>query len=219
MTGTPHLTSPDFSTLMIEESADLARFLSRLPAADWDAASLCAGWKVRHVVSHMAVGHTMPLGRFLLAVALAGGVVPRASHRLALRFGDSHTPDEILAAFSAGTSGPPRGPAGFVPPAELFIDHLIHHQDIRRPLGQRHQIPADRLTAAFQALPVQGGLLKARQRVRGLTLVADDIGCRFGTGPEVHGPAEALIMCAGGRTAALSDLTGPGRTTLAARLG
>ncbi|HZN19626.1 MAG TPA: maleylpyruvate isomerase family mycothiol-dependent enzyme [Micromonosporaceae bacterium] len=218
MPATTALTRQDYVKLMIEESADLAGFLEGLDDSDWDVDSLCTGWKVRHVISHMAVGHTMPMGKFLAAVLAARGVVPRASYGLAVRFGDTHTPEQILAAFRAGTAGPPQGPARFVAPPELFIDHLIHHQDIRRPLGRPRDIPTHRLVAAVEALPRLNGQLKPKRRVRGLTLVAKDIDRRVGEGPEVYGPAEALVMCAGGRSAALDELDGPGVSTLAARL-
>lgn len=218
MPATTRLTRRDLVQLMIEESADLADFLSGLDDQDWDAATLCAGWKVRHVISHMAVGHTMGMGPFLAAVAAARGSVPRASNTLALGFGDTHSPAEILAAFRTGTAGPPRGPAGFVAPVELFVDHLIHHQDIRRPLGRPREIPRHRLIAALDAVPKITGQLKSKRRVRGLALVAKDVDHRVGDGPEVYGSAEALVMCAGGRPAPLTELDGPGLGTLADRL-
>ncbi|GAA4681481.1 maleylpyruvate isomerase family mycothiol-dependent enzyme [Phytohabitans rumicis] len=218
MTDTIRLTKADYVKLMIEESADLADYLADLAAPDWDAQTLCAGWRVRHVVSHMAVGHTMAMGPFLRTIVASRGV-EQASHRLALRYGDSHSPAEILALFRAGTTDRPRGPAGFVAPAELFIDHLIHHQDIRRPLGHSRVIPAHRLATALDVLPRLGGLLKPRRRVRGLCLVAEDIGRRVGEGAEVRGTAEALIMCAGGRAAPLPELSGPGAAILASRIG
>jgi uncharacterized protein (TIGR03083 family) len=218
MPTTTGLTRADCVKLMIEESADLADFLEGLEPRDWDVDSLCQGWKVRHVVSHMAVGHTMSMGSFLMAVVANRGI-PQASNRLALNFGDARTPQEILSTFRAGTAGPPRGPAGFVTPVELFIDHMIHHQDIRRPLGRPRTIPTQRLVVALDALHRLGGQLRPRRRVRGLCLVAQDINHRVGEGAEVRGNAEALIMAAGGRAAALSDLDGPGVKTLAARLG
>lgn len=211
------LTKGDYVQLMIDESADLADLLGTLEPADWDAETLCQGWKVRHVISHMVVGHTMPTGRYMLALATSGGIA-KNSYRLAVRYGDTHTPAQILSAFRAGTSSRPKGPATFVAPAELFLDHLIHHQDIRRPLGLPREIPADRLGHAFDLVPRLSGILKPNRVVRGLTLVAADLDRRAGSGPEVYGPAEALIMCAGGRGAALADLKGPGVATLAARL-
>jgi uncharacterized protein (TIGR03083 family) len=212
------LTKGDYVQLMIDESADLADLLATLEPADWDADTLCQGWKVRHVISHMVVGHTMPTGRYLLALATSGGIA-KNSNRLALAYGDTHTPAQILSAFRAGTSVPPKGPATFVAPPELFLDHLIHHQDIRRPLGLPREIPTARLAHAFDLVPRLGGILKPNRVVRGLTLVAADLDRRAGTGPEVYGSAEALIMCAGGRGAALADLKGPGVPALAARLG
>lgn len=213
------LTRDEYVQLMIEESADLSEFLAGLDAGDWDADTLCTGWKVRHVISHMAVGHTMPMGRYLGALLASGGALPKTSYRLAMAYGDAHEPREILAAFRAGTAGKPKGPAAFVAPVELFIDHMIHHQDIRRPLGRPRDIPAHRLVAALEALPRLGGILKPNRRVRGLRLVAQDVGRQVGDGAEVYGPAEAIIMCAGGRHAALSDLKGPGVPVLAQRLG
>jgi uncharacterized protein (TIGR03083 family) len=211
-------TRADYIQLMLDESADLAAFLESLDARDWDADSLCTGWKVRHVISHMAVGHTMPMGRYVRAMLAAGGAIPRTSFRLAKEFGDTHGPAEILATFRAGTAGPPRGPARFVAPPELFIDHLIHHQDIRRPLGRPREVPTDRLSVALDVAPAHRRLLKPKRVVRGVQLVAQDLDKRVGTGPEAYGPAEALIMVAGGRRAALNDLKGPGVAILADRI-
>jgi hypothetical protein len=39
----------------------------------------------------------------------------------------------------------------------------------------------------------------------------------YGHGPEVRGPAEALVMMMAGRSAALDDLSGEGKAALAAR--
>jgi hypothetical protein len=50
-------------------------------------------------------------------------------------------------------------------------------------------------------------------------LRATDIDWEHGRGPEVSGSGEALLMAMSGRPAALTDLTGPGQPTLAARLG
>jgi len=38
-----------------------------------------------------------------------------------------------------------------------------------------------------------------------------------GNGPEVRGPAEALVMMMAGRVLALDDLSGEGKTALATR--
>ena len=55
-------------------------------------------------------------------------------------------------------------------------------------------------------------------RAHGLRLVASDAAWRAGSGPEVSGPVEALVMAVTGRPAALCDLTGDGVTHLADRI-
>jgi hypothetical protein len=57
-----------------------------------------------------------------------------------------------------------------------LTDGVIHHQDIRRPLGLPREIPADRLRCALDfgrtARPIG-----AKKRVQGLTLTATDLDC------------------------------------------
>jgi uncharacterized protein (TIGR03083 family) len=98
-----------------------------------------------------------------------------------------------------------------------LVDGLIHHQDIRRALGQPRTIPADRLGRVLGLVP-GNPRLGAGRRLRGLRLRATDIDWTHGRGPEVSGPGEALLMAMAGRPAAVADLAGPGRATLAARL-
>jgi hypothetical protein len=50
-------------------------------------------------------------------------------------------------------------------------------------------------------------------------LVATDLDGGHGSGPAVRGPAEAIRMAMAARTAALADLAGPGRSTLARNIG
>lgn len=60
------------------------------------------------------------------------------------------------------------------------------------------------------APPIRGAL-----RARGVRLVATDLDWSRGSGPEVTGPAEALLMAMAARPCALADLEGPGKSTLA----
>lgn len=207
-----------FVSLMVEESADIADFADGLDKDQWTAQSACPGWKVCHVIAHMAVGHTMGLASFLARVARSRGRVEQAGHQLSLDLADQLTQRTVILRFREGTSGPPRGPARLVAPAELFVDHLIHHQDIRRPLGLPRTVPPHRLAAALTALPAIRGLMGSARRVHGLRLVATDIGAEVGSGQLVTGPAEALVLVASGRPGPLSELAGPGLQVLAARL-
>ena len=99
-----------------------------------------------------------------------------------------------------------------------LVDGTVHHQDIRRTLGQPRTVPADRLARILPLVP-SNPRLGAGRRIRGLRLRATDVDWAHGRGPEVTGPGEALLMAMTGRPAALADLAGPGVDTLAARLG
>jgi hypothetical protein len=57
-----------------------------------------------------------------------------------------------------------------------------------------------------------------QSRIQGLRLVADDLDWSWGTGPEVHGSAEALVLMLTGRPIRAEELTGPGAATLYDRL-
>jgi hypothetical protein len=60
--------------------------------------------------------------------------------------------------------------------------------------------------------------LPSRKDTHGLELVATDLDWRHGSGPEVAGPAEALLMAIAGRPDALGDLDGPGAPLLVERM-
>lgn len=209
----------DYLPLMLEESRDLAALLDGLDGAQWHESSLCAGWRVKDVVAHMAVGHSMSVLAFGAAVARHRFSVDATSLALARSFADRHSERQVLELFVAGTSGPPRAAARFVPVHELFTDHLVHHQDIRRPLGLHREIPSERLLAALQSLPRLSSRIGSRKRMSGLRVVASDVEFDSGaTAPELRGPAEALVMTLTGRCSALAELSGPGVDVLATRM-
>lgn len=208
----------DYLRLMQEESRDLADFLAGLSREDWDQPTLCIGWRVREVVSHMAVGHTARLGSYLRALARERFSTDRVSDRLARSFAAGHDPDQILATFRRGTAGRPHGPTALVPRAELFTDHLVHHQDIRRPLSYPRQIPEVRLAAALHSLAHLSERVGSKSRMRGLRVICDNVTFSRGHGVEVRGPAESLIMALCGRDAAGAELRGEGAGLLRKRL-
>jgi uncharacterized protein (TIGR03083 family) len=209
------MTRPDYLRLMHEESRDLADFLGTLTPAEWDRPSLCDGWRVRDVVSHMVVGHTIRVSSYAAALVRHRFSTDEASFALAVRFADTHSPEQILAGFRDGTLGRPRGAARLVPPRELFTDHLVHHQDIRRPLGAPRTIPPARAAAALNTLPHLSSRVGSRARMAGLRVVATDVDVVLGHGDlEVRGTAEALVMALTGRHQAVADLTGRGAVLL-----
>jgi uncharacterized protein (TIGR03083 family) len=195
------------------ERADLAAFLATLTPQQWATPSLCTGWTVKDVVAHMIsyeeLGAMGLIKRFVKGRIVRANEVgvdefaPRSPQQL-LEFLRNHlTPQGLTAGFG-----------GMI----ALVDGTIHHQDIRRTLGQPRTIPADRLKRVLGLVP-GNPRLGAGRRIRGLRLRATDIDWAHGHGPEVIGPGEALLMAMAGRPAALADLAGPGHATLAARLG
>ena len=64
--------------------------------------------------------------------------------------------------------------------------------------------------AALEVMPGLGGFVGAKKRVAGLRLVATDVDWSHGSGPEVSGPGEAILLAASGRPAGLAELDGAG---------
>jgi uncharacterized protein (TIGR03083 family) len=212
-------TDHDHTRLMWDESTDIASFLDEMDDADFDEASLCEGWRVRDVLSHMILGHTTSAPRLFAQVTRYGANVPRASRELSRKYGSAHSPEELRRAWSTVVEGRvAKGIARAVPGKEVLADHLIHHQDMRRPLDRARVIPPERLSAVLDALPTIGGFLGSKKRMKGLRWTATDLDWSWGEGPEVTGAAEPLILAAGGRPFGGDELSGEGVDTLRARL-
>jgi uncharacterized protein (TIGR03083 family) len=193
------------------ERTDLAAFLAGLPPEQWEAPSLCSDWSVAdvvaHVVSYEGVGPVDLVRRF--ARGFDGG------NALALADLGPRSPEELLALVRE--SRDPRGLTARFGCRIALVDGMIHHQDVRRALGAQREIPAERLRVALpfaRVAPAVG----ASARVRGLRLVATDVGWSAGRGPEVRGAAEPLLMAMAGRSVVLPELSGPGCDVLATRL-
>jgi len=205
--------------LRLDEMGSIAAFLHELDDEQWDAASLCDGWRVRDVVSHMCVGYTTPLPKMVALIARRAFNVDRASKEESIAFGDAHSPAEILSVLERiHRDNIRKGITRVIPSKEGLVDHFTHHQDIRRPLGLPRAMPEDRLLAALEAAPSIGGFLKAKGRARGLRFIASDIDWSWGDGPEVKGNGEAILLALGGRLSVLNELGGEGLATLRERV-
>ena len=180
------------------EREELRDLLGGLTPEQWRAPSLCAGWTVHDVVAHVLSYEE--LGPRQLAGRLGRGLLSvDRSNALGLGEYGSRTPEELLRLLHDHLT--PTGLTAGMGGAIALTDGMIHQQDIRRPLGLPRVIPAERLVPALRTALFAPTLLGAL-RVRGVRLVATDIDWSFGRGPEVRGPAEALLMTVAGRPAA-----------------
>lgn len=206
----------DVHRLAREERADFAAFLATLTPEQWLAPTLCPQWRVRDVVAHV-ISYDDPDIRGLLALAARARFRLSRINATALARYSTRGPQQLLALL---TDNPQ--PRGLVPAAlggrAGLVETLVHHQDIRRALAQPRTIPAQRLVPALRTALIAPDVA-GPWRIRGIRLVATDLRFSAGVGPEVRGPAEPLLMAIAGRCDAVSELSGPGRRKLAARIG
>ena len=197
-----------------ERRTDLLGQLEQLTPEQWETQSLCSEWRVRHVVAHMSFPERYPIARTLLAVARAGGNIGRYVRDDALSRGSGPT-SQVLDTYREAI--PHRAVPPGRRPENVLVDLLLHSQDIRRPLHLPWSNPADVMLIALPTLHPDKTIGVPR-RVTGLRLVATDVDWFAGEGPEVRGPADSLLLTMGGRSATLSELEGPGKELLAARV-
>jgi len=210
---------PDYDQLRYDELASISEFVHGLTDEQWDQNSLCRGWRVRDVVSHMTLGYTTPMLSMIGLMAKHGFNVPKGSAEESVAYGSAHTPAQIMAVFDTIPEEHVRkGIAKVIKPQEGLVDHIVHQQDMRRPLGLPRQIPADRLLAALGVVPGISGFVGAKKRAAGLRLVATDVDWSHGQGPEVQGTGEAILLALTGRPIVLDELTGEGVATLRGRV-
>lgn len=179
---------------------------------DWQAPSLCEKWTVKEVVAHVVSYEELtPFG---LVKRFARGHVVYANevgvHAVAplspqplMDFLCRRLRRHGLTAAFGGMIG--------------LNDGTIHHQDIRRALGRPPTVPVERVRRILPLVP-SNPRLGAGRRIRGLRLVATDVAWQHGSGPELRGTAEALLLAMTGRSETLGELNGPGQPILAARV-
>ena len=195
---------------MRDERRDIRDLVSTLTPDQWQRDSLCRGWTVRDLVAHL-VGwddlllyrtrreHARVLLRFTALYAASLGSMDRLNRRiqrrtqhldsaeLARRFGVDDAPD--LEWLFDGSN-----------PAAHLAEYVIHHQDIRRPLGLPREIPSQRLVAALEGVTQLPGVRwSAWRRFRKERYEATDVEWSRGQGPTTRQPGETILMALAGR--------------------
>lgn len=187
----------------------VADVLESLTPAQWQVDSLCEGWTVRQVGAHLLQPFLVGFGRFFATAVRYRGDTDRTVDHFARRLAE-RSPAEIIATLRAHARDeidPPRvGPMG------QLADTAIHLRDIARPLGLAADVPREDWVALLDYVTSPGvaPALVPGGRLDGLSLRATDADWGHGRGAAVTGPAEALVMAAAGRPAALADLEGDG---------
>ncbi|MEV3959848.1 maleylpyruvate isomerase family mycothiol-dependent enzyme [Nocardia sp. NPDC050193] len=197
----------DIRGMLADERADMTALLRELSEAEWDAPTLCTGWRVRELVAHLrydSISLTEYAGITLRNRFSIDGVNNAMS-----AIGTQRAAAQLLAEFAAA----PGSVSRWWPRLGL-ADLLVHQQDIRRPLGRARDIPADRLRAVLDR---PDPLARPGRYTKGLQFVATDFDWVKGSGPAVRGRGEALALAMVGRPVVLDELEGEGVAELRRR--
>lgn len=197
------------------ERAAMADALAELTPSQWSEPSLCGGWSVRVTAAHIVLGAEQTTPHFLKRMTANGfrfnTMMDRDSRRLA-----AVPTTEIVERLRARTTTTNRPPA---PPMTMLGEIVVHGEDIRQPLGVPGDVSPEALRACLEMYSGAGFPVGTKKRIASLRLVAIDVGWSHGAGPEVTGPASALLLAMTGRAAGLGGLTGDGAAILTRRMG
>ncbi len=201
--------------VITSQRLSLADLLQGLTPQQWDSPSLCSRWRVRDVAAHLALAPQVSTTAALLGVVRARGSFDRLNHDLAVRHAARPTADLVaeLRAHAASRELPV-----LTNYRNILIDVLVHGQDIAIPLGIPRTMPTDAAHAAATRVWTMRWPFYAQRTLGRYTLTATDTHWSVGTGPEIRGPIDALLLLLTGRPAALPRLSGPGLHALTTQM-
>jgi uncharacterized protein (TIGR03083 family) len=199
--------------LVHAERAALAADLAELTGEQWATPSLCSGLTVREVLAHLTAGASLNSVRWLAGVIRCRfDFDKQVAMRLAEQLGA--TPAETIDRFRSVLTSTTKPP---LPTLAMLGETIVHAEDIRLPLGIRHDYPIDTVTRVAGYYQGTDLPVLSKGRITGLRLVATDGSFTTGSGPLVSGTTLALTMAMAGRTAYCDALQGDGAATLRER--
>lgn len=207
--------------LMDSERLALTEFAAGLTADEFEVQSLCAAWRVRDVLAHVAWGSTHPPLKTVVAVVRGGFRANAVNAKLSRQWGDLPT-DQIVAHLRGAVGARTRTPG--TRPVDVLADLLVHDLDLRVPLGRPRPPPVPAYRLALQRYVAMGWPLSMafgrnpKATARGFRLVAEDIGWSHGEGPDVTGRSTALLLALTGRPVDGGEFAGEGASAFAERL-
>jgi uncharacterized protein (TIGR03083 family) len=178
------------------ERGDQAEVLATLRPGQWDAPTLCAGWRVREVVAHTTMPFRQSAGRTLVELIKARGSINRMADRCARRDASRMTSTELLTALRDNVAHPWK-PVGGGALGALSHD-VIHGLDITVGLGLGRVVPRDRVAMVLAGLTPRNVAFFGTN-LAGIQLRATDLDWVHGTGSPVRGLAQDLLLVICGR--------------------
>ena len=191
---------------------EVADMLDSLSPAEWEARSLCEGWRVRDVAGHLALVPTISTWQMIAAGPRAGFDPNRINALLAVQAGSVPT-QEIIRKLRDHAGD--RTTARALDTRNSLFDAIVHSQDIAIPLRRDFPVSVDHTRRGLDRVWAMGWPFHARRRLAGRRLIATDTDWAVGEGPEIRGSALSLLLLLTGRTAAArSALAGAGAERL-----
>ena len=196
------------------ERSAMADVWEGLTSDQWSTSSWCDGWSVQVTAGHVLAAAEQTVPNFYKEFIQAGFRFNVFADRAARRLAEV-PPAEMVRRLRNRTTTTNHPPA---PVVVMLGEIVVHGEDIRRPLGIRHDIAEEALVAVADNYTGTNLLIGSKRRIAGVRLVATDAEWTHGDGPEVTGPMVSLILAMVGRSGALGDLGGPGLDLLAPRI-
>lgn len=190
--------TPADSGLQAQKYAErerLAELLSDLTPVQWDAPSLCSGWRVREVVAHITMPFRTSAPRFLTGLAAARFSFNRYADKVARRDTARMSDKELLGALRDNIRHPWQPPGGG--PVGALSHDVIHGLDITEPLGLP-PVPPERIAAVLAGAGPRN-LAFFGVDLSGTELRATDADIRLGSGRTVRLPAKDVLLIVTGR--------------------
>ncbi|UFS96497.1 maleylpyruvate isomerase family mycothiol-dependent enzyme [Nocardia huaxiensis] len=194
----------------------IADMLADISAEEWQLPSLCTGWRVRDVATHVAlVPGDLPMSIMVGTAVRARGNYNRMIDILVRRFADAPGFDPVATLRRDAAS---RKLPKLTNYRNIHFDTMVHAQDMAIPLGRSITVSPEAASVAATRAAEVGWPVWDKHRLDGLHLVATDSTWEHGAGAEIRGPILALLLLITGRPVALERVDGPGVDIMAARM-
>lgn len=186
----------DIMAAITAERTEQADLFATFSAGQWDAPTLCEGWRVREVLAHTTMPYRLSTARFALEMAKSGGNFNKMADRVARRDTARMTNAELLACLRDNVAFEWKPPGGGL--AGALSHDVIHGLDITVGLGLDRRVPIDRLALVFTGMTPKSVRYFGAD-LSGMRLEATDLDWTYGTGEPVRGLAQHLLLVICGR--------------------
>ena len=200
------MTTDDLQPTITAERRAFSGVLGGLTEAEWNAPSLCSGWRTREVVAHMTMPFRFSAPRFLGEMARSRMNFGRMADRVAHRDGQASI-DTVLDGWLTNEDYRWQPPGGGLKGA--LTHDVVHGLDITIPLGLEHPVGEPALRAVLEHATTPLSLRHFGLDLTGIRLEADDLDWSFGDGEPLRGGARHLLMVLMDRRLPADLVTGP----------